>query len=73
MLKDPLPCAPSRAAAQDTDRLSKVLYQDGAASYLRVLTRENNYISAELNLAQAQLNERLALLQLYNALGGRWQ
>jgi len=24
-------------------------------------------------LAQAQLNERLALVQLYNALGGGWQ
>jgi outer membrane protein, multidrug efflux system len=60
-------------AAQDTDRLSKILYQDGAASYLQVLTSENNYFSAELNLAQAQLNERLALVQLYNALGGGWQ
>jgi outer membrane protein, multidrug efflux system len=38
-----------------------------------VLTSENNDFSAELNLAQAQLNERLALVQLYNALGGGWQ
>ena len=60
-------------AAQDTDRLSKILYQNGAASYLQVLTSENNYFSAELHLAQAQLNERLALVQLYNALGGGWQ
>jgi hypothetical protein len=30
-------------------------------------------VSTELNLAQAQLNERLALVQLYNALGGGWQ
>ena len=46
---------------------------DGGASYLQVLTSENNYFSAELNLAQAQLSERLALVQLYNALGGGWQ
>jgi multidrug efflux system outer membrane protein len=26
-----------------------------------------------LNLAQAVLNERLALVQLYSALGGGWQ
>jgi len=32
-----------------------------------------NYFSAELNLVQAQLNERLALVQLYLALGGGWQ
>jgi multidrug efflux system outer membrane protein len=60
------------AATQDTDRLSKILYQHGGASYLQVLTSENNDFSAELNLAQAQLNERLALVQLYNALGGGW-
>ncbi len=59
-------------AARDTDRLSKVLYQHGGASYLQVLTSETNYFSAELNLAQAQLNERLALVQLYAALGGGW-
>jgi multidrug efflux system outer membrane protein len=60
------------AAAEDADRLSKVLYQHGGASYLQVLISENNEFSAELNLAQAQLNERLALVQLYNALGGGW-
>jgi multidrug efflux system outer membrane protein len=61
------------SAAGDADRLSKLLYQHGGASYLQVLTSETNYFAAELNLAQAQLNERLALVQLYNALGGGWQ
>jgi multidrug efflux system outer membrane protein len=61
------------AAAEDADRLSKVLYEHGGTGYLQVLTSENNDFSAELNLAQAQLNERLALVQLYNALGGGWQ
>jgi multidrug efflux system outer membrane protein len=60
-------------AAEDADRLSKVLYQHGGTSYLQVLTSENNEFSAQLNLAQAQLNERLALVQIYNALGGGWQ
>jgi outer membrane protein, multidrug efflux system len=61
------------AAAEDADRLSKILYQHGGTSYLQVLTSENNEFAAELNLAQAQLNERLALVQVYNALGGGWQ
>ena len=61
------------SAAQDTDRLSNILYQHGGASFLQVLTSETNYFAAALNLAQAQLNERLALVQLYNALGGGWQ
>ena len=60
-------------AAQRTDRLSEVLYQNGGASYLQVLTAETNYFSAELNLVQAQLNERLALVQVYQSLGGGWQ
>ena len=60
-------------AAQQTDQLSEVLYRSGGASYLQVLTSETNYFSAELNLVEAQLNERLALVQLYQALGGGWQ
>jgi outer membrane protein, multidrug efflux system len=60
-------------AAQQTDQLSEVLYKNGGASYLQVLTSETNYFSAELNLVQAQLNERLALVQVYEALGGGWQ
>jgi outer membrane protein, multidrug efflux system len=60
-------------AAHQTDQLSEVLYKNGGASYLQVLTSETNYFSAQLNLVQAQLNERLALVQLYQALGGGWQ
>ena len=60
-------------AAQRTNQFSEVLYKNGGASYLQVLTSETNYFSAELNLVQAQLNERLALVQLYQALGGGWQ
>jgi outer membrane protein, multidrug efflux system len=60
-------------AAQRSDDLSLVLYKQGGASYLQVLTSETNYFSAELNLVQAQLNERLALVQVYEALGGGWQ
>jgi len=60
-------------AAQRSDDLSLVLYKQGGASYLQVLTSETNYFSAQLNLVQAQLNERLALVQVYEALGGGWQ
>jgi multidrug efflux system outer membrane protein len=57
-------------AAQQSDRLSQVLYQHGGASCLQVLTSETRYFSAELNLVQAQLSERLALVQL---LSGTWR
>ncbi len=60
-------------AAQEADRISYVLLQNGGTSYLQVMISETNYFAAQLDLAQAQLNERLALVQLYNALGGGWQ
>jgi multidrug efflux system outer membrane protein len=60
-------------AARQTDNLSQILYHNGGASYLQVLTSETNLFSAELNLVQAQLNERLSMVQLYQALGGGWE
>jgi multidrug efflux system outer membrane protein len=61
------------ASAQDAARLSDLRYRGGFTSYLEVLTSETNFFSAELGLAQARLNELLALVQLYVALGGGWQ
>jgi len=60
-------------AAERSDRLSLILYRNGGGSYLQVLTNDTNYFSAELNLVDARLNERLALVQLYQSLGGGWQ
>jgi multidrug efflux system outer membrane protein len=60
-------------SAQDATRLSNMRYQGGVTSYLEVLDSDTRYFEAQLGLAQAQLNERLALVQLYNALGGGWQ
>lgn len=48
-------------------------YRGGAASYLEVLTNETNYFNAELGLAQGQANELVALVQIYQNLGGGWQ
>jgi multidrug efflux system outer membrane protein len=61
------------AAAQDTVRLANVRYEGGVTSYLEVLDSDTRYFNAQIALAQAQLNERLAVVQLYNALGGGWQ
>ena len=60
-------------AALDATRLANVRYAGGVTSYLEVLDSDTLSFNAEINLAQAQLNERLALVQLYNALGGGWQ
>jgi outer membrane protein, multidrug efflux system len=60
-------------AAKDAARLSDLRYKGGLASYLEVLDSDTRYYSAELQLAQAQLNELQALVDLYQALGGGWQ
>lgn len=61
------------AAAQDAVRLARIRYRGGATSYLEVLTTDSNLFAAQLNLATAQQNEALTLVQLYSALGGGWQ
>lgn len=60
-------------SAQDAARLSQARFKAGTTDYLEVLTNETNAFSAELGLAQAQGNELVALVQLYEALGGGWQ
>ncbi len=60
-------------SAEDAAKLSDQRYSAGTTNYLEVLTSDTNYLSAELGLAQARLNELLALVQIYKALGGGWQ
>jgi multidrug efflux system outer membrane protein len=62
-----------RTAAGQASELSSIRYKGGATSYLEVLRSETDLFDAEIELAQAHLNERLAVIQLYNALGGGWQ
>lgn len=61
------------AAAADASRLSQVRYRGGVTSYLEVLDSDSRFFDAEIGLSQAQLNERLSLVQIYSALGGGWQ
>jgi multidrug efflux system outer membrane protein len=60
-------------SAQDAAHLSEIRFKAGTTDYLEVLTNETNSFTAELGLAQAQGNELIALVQLYQALGGGWQ
>ena len=47
-------------------------YIAGRASYLEVLTAQQELFPAERSLAQTQINQRLVIIQLYRALGGGW-
>jgi len=60
-------------SAEEAAQLSDLRYRRGVTSYLEVLDSETRYFEAELGLAQARLDELLALVQLYKALGGGWE
>ena len=60
-------------AAADATRLANSRYRGGVTSYLEVLDSDTRYFDAQIGLSQASLNERLALVQVFNALGGGWQ
>ncbi len=61
------------ASAADATRLSNMRYEGGVTSYLEVLDSDTRYFEAQNTLARAQLNELLAVVQLYRALGGGWE
>jgi multidrug efflux system outer membrane protein len=59
-------------ASADALRLARIRYNAGATSYLEVLTSDATLYQSQLTLQTAQQQEALALVQLYNALGGGW-
>src|SRR5437899_10748876 len=60
-------------SAEEATKLSNMRYKGGATSYLEVLDSDTRYFVAQLSLAQAQLRELQALVQIYRSLGGGWQ
>ncbi len=60
-------------ASLDSVRLANERYENGYTSYLEVLNAQTRSYQAQTDYAQGQLNERLALVQLYLSLGGGWQ
>jgi multidrug efflux system outer membrane protein len=60
-------------SAEEATKLSNMRYKGGATSYLEVLDSDTRYFAAQLTLAQADLNELRAYVELYSALGGGWQ
>jgi len=60
------------ASAQDAVRLARIRYQAGSTSYLELLTTDTALYNSQLTLDAAEQQEALALVQLYNALGGGW-
>jgi multidrug efflux system outer membrane protein len=60
------------ASAAEATRLAEILYKGGSTNYLQVLISETTLYSAQLTLATAQQQEALAMVTLYDVLGGGW-
>jgi multidrug efflux system outer membrane protein len=60
-------------AAEETTKLSNMRYKGGATSYLEVLDSDTRYFVAQIQLAQAQLQELQSLVEIYRSLGGGWE
>ena len=58
---------------RDQTRLANARYAGGATSYLEVLDSERQRLTAEQLLVRARRDVLIALVQLYQALGGGWQ
>jgi len=81
--KDGRPAGELRRQREALDRLaapcrkplvfSTLRYQGGADSYLRVLNAERDLFQGQLAQAQLRLQELLAFVDLYRALGGGLQ
>jgi multidrug efflux system outer membrane protein len=60
-------------AYQDAVEVSLKRYTAGKSSYFEVLEAQQELFPAENALALTELNRRLAIVQLYQALGGGWK
>jgi multidrug efflux system outer membrane protein len=61
------------AALQDASDLSRERYESGLASYIEILTADQQLFEQQLLLAQTRGAELRARADLYRALGGGWQ
>jgi multidrug efflux system outer membrane protein len=60
-------------ALQDASSLSRMRYNNGLASYIEILTADQDLFEQQLLLAQTSGAELRARADLYRALGGGWQ
>ena len=60
------------AALQDASDLARARYDSGLASYIEILTADQDLFRQQLQLAQTRGSELRARAELYRTLGGGW-
>lgn len=61
------------SALERAVKVSTTRYLAGKASYYEVLEAQQQLFPSQLNLARTERDQRLAIVALYEALGGGWQ
>jgi multidrug efflux system outer membrane protein len=59
-------------ALRDYARLSRLRFDNGAASYIEVLYAENELFAAELTAVNTQADQFTQIINVYKAMGGGW-
>jgi multidrug efflux system outer membrane protein len=60
-------------AAAESMRLAEMRFRAGTTGFLEVLNAQQQLLAAQTDEVQTLLDRRLALTQVYLALGGGWQ
>ena len=60
-------------AGREAVELATTRYKEGRASYYEVLEAQQQLFPAENTLSRIEAGRRLAVIQLYKALGGGWE
>jgi len=55
---------------QQAVKNANLLFKNGLATYLEVITAQSNSLQSELELAEIKTNQLIAAVALYRALGG---
>jgi multidrug efflux system outer membrane protein len=58
---------------QQATKNANLLFKNGMANYLEVITAQSNVLQSELELASIKRSELSAVAELYRSLGGGWQ
>jgi outer membrane protein TolC len=73
-LKDQQAIAATRVQTlQHATSNANLLFKNGMANYLEVITAQSNVLQGELELAAIKRDELSAASELYRSLGGGWK
>ncbi|PKK35028.1 hypothetical protein BWI96_19060 [Siphonobacter sp. SORGH_AS_0500] len=62
-----------RQALEEGIGSTELLFKNGMANYLEIITAQSNFLQSRLNVTQLEREKANATIELYRALGGGWR